>query len=1332
MNRALGLDTGDGGYVSVIGARDGEGRVVVGPLTVEVDSWRLGSHAASRAKVAPLPAHLQGAHVTLFGPPDSARMAANAMNCLSRRLPGEPALVAELVARSGQLPKWGADCEDSKTPLRGAFLAAGEHLKACFDGTLPGLEADRATLARPIKRFPGLALPSTSVFVDGKPVPLHAYDFVLHMHANWATPEALTFYVPKLENEEEARYVASMIGSAERRIKAEHPEYQLGTVRLFIVLENPRAVFRVHEIMDALYPYFAGASLGWHDYLASTARLFKEDPNYRIPVKADPDIVIKHIKESHLLLADCVGPRGGLKIGGMYGILPLSRDLADLSMQATIYGYVRDVVTQLRRGLDGFWVAHPDFVRIGIALVQAFREGPAVLGSLIGALILDPAEAETLRAFCAAPDVAGLDPRDPLYLRALLAAEKPARDSIISNSDPKEIRYNVFQAVQYIADWLSGNGCVALPATVRGQSVRVMDDLATTERSRWEVWAEIHHGRFPLPEYLAIVREELLKVQWPAGLAEKWRRVAARVLLKLTTDSLPVEFATELLMPFTVDAIRDAEDPWAEAARLCPGKFDVEAERLADPPPVPDLGAVEAALVDRPAVVVGAVRASETLRETAASVVHGTDAWKAAGARASVSASPLAPSQAPVLAPAMVNMVVVAFALQCGGLGGKALDARVVDLLERAGHAPGAVLAAGPSAGLVTVRHLLSWTALDRATQEGAPQTAAARPGREFVYAFKEAHAVLLALLRPALGSLGPWLESLGVPAGQFDLASNKMSPHATAVFLAALAAACADLRAEAPLHHAVALAMCHGAPECGSHAFNGGATGLGLFVGECGMNRVAFRHDPTGAIAMVCVNGPDSGRGFVLSPREQGDRYAVLAAALAVLRSRPWFGFHGDRAGSDPRPASVTCPAKLCRFLLTVCMDSDLPETTVETHPWVTFTRDPLAPFNKAVGATVASVTSQRFARAENLVSPNVPVFDVGTFGRMGKIMDSWESARHNARREGLGYDCGIWKLAAPAATVDCALVSTMWHSGNQAEQTRLDLLLEDGSWVTAVGRTRLLGHAVHRFRFPAASGVVAFRLLNIPDGGISRVGLFALAELPPAEAALFASTAPVLDAGAPLPYATPCPEPIPHPAPGGMASGAACPILPLPLPAAAVRANWARVSSELVDVASSLFGGSVTFASNQRYGPASACIAPWRPRGMFDGFESARSRQDGHVDYVAVHLGRPARLSAIEVDLSFFVNNSPYSLSIVGWDHTHRRWIPLVDQAPGKIFAGNSARFACDPTQAVISKLTVISEPDGGINRVRAIAKRSDIAEDLPEQDQLDAELARLFSKM
>lgn len=588
-------------YRTVIGLTQGS-RVVVGPAA---QGWRT---PRAEPAVAPLPEHLRGVHVTLFGPPDNPKLAINAMNCRSRKLPNEPAVVGELVGASRIVPKWGADDEDSKTPLFAHLVAAGVHLNECFDGSLvfvepsngqryeiakpsaPGAPGESVMPALPIKRIPGLALPSTAMFIDGAPVPLHLFDFVLHLAHNAHRPEALTFYVPKLENDEEAAYLATVIRTAEQALVESGlapRNYVPGTVRIVVVLENPRAVFRVNEIMDALYPYFAGASLGWHDYLASTARLFAHDPNYRIPVKADPDIVVKHIKESHLLLADLVGARGGVKIGGMYGILPLSRDLTESSMQVTLYGYVRDVVTQLKRGLDGFWVAHPDFVRIGIAIVEAYRAGDTVLERLVRALILDPARADALMSFVRGRDVDGLNLDDPLYPRALLAADMAVSD-VISNSDEAEVRYNVFQALQYLADWLAGNGCVALPTIVAGVQVRVMDDLATSERSRWELWHEVFHGRVAVSTFLRIVEEEMLFIRSDRTLGAKavqvkvteatakWYPVARNLLLKLVlpaSDGRIIEFATQLLLPFTVAAAREAADPWAFMLALDPLKY---------------------------------------------------------------------------------------------------------------------------------------------------------------------------------------------------------------------------------------------------------------------------------------------------------------------------------------------------------------------------------------------------------------------------------------------------------------------------------------------------------------------------------------------------------------------------------------------------------------------------------------------------------------------------------------------------------------------------------------------------------------------------------------
>ena len=576
-------------YQTVIGWRNEAGKVLVGP-----------SDAAAAPRPVDVPTFLHGYQVTLFGPPDTRKMAINAMNALHRKMPDEAPVITELVNASGDVPRWGADSEDSKTPMVDELIAANENLAACFARTIEfndakrgknyTLESDR--LAIPIKRIPGLPIPCGDLLIDGRPLPLHLVDFALHLFHNRNHREALVFYVPKLETAAEAQYLSRLIQLADQRLLAKDPTYEVGQVRLFTVFENPRAIFRIQEIADALHPYFAGGSLGWHDFLASTARLFRHDPNYRIPVKADPDIVIKHIRESHQILADSLDPIGGIKIGGMYGVL--YEEGNEASFRVSMIGYIRDVFTQLKRGLDGFWVAHPDFVRLGIAMTEAWRvweedSNRHPIERLIHALLGENDESHRLIDFVFGPDVAGLDRDHHMYGRGVLAADLETSD-YIANDDPEEVRYNIFQALQYFADWLSGNGCVALPAIAKDSDgnpvfVRIMDDLATTERSRWELWAEIQHGRVPRALFEDILNQEIefirhdesqpvkrVQVRWQ-GEAARWYPVAVKLLRQLVLDPEPVEFASELLLPFTFDVVRESDDPWATAMELNPKKY---------------------------------------------------------------------------------------------------------------------------------------------------------------------------------------------------------------------------------------------------------------------------------------------------------------------------------------------------------------------------------------------------------------------------------------------------------------------------------------------------------------------------------------------------------------------------------------------------------------------------------------------------------------------------------------------------------------------------------------------------------------------------------------
>ena len=452
LNRSLGRDVGDPRYASVIGQRDADGRVVVGPAA---DGCRY--YDAYGEAVAPLPAFLKGSHVTLFGLSSSEKACSDAMNVFKRKLREEPEVIEEALrsAKRRAVPKWGVDAEDSQPPFQRTFMQANANLAKCYaqeapkedSGEAPGEDSGEVSGEAPgnaeypqalaFKRVPGLAIPSTFLFLGCNPYPLHLYDLAVHAYRNWARPEALVFYVPKLENEEEAAYLKIAIDAVEAGLLRRHASYVQGSIRVLVVVENPRAIFRVNEIVSALYPYFAGASLGWHDFLAGTARLFKNDEQYHIPRKADAQIVIKHVKASHELVARVVGKRGGVSIGGMYGWLPTEEDWQSESFQICIKGYIKNVLSQLKRGLIGFWIPREDYFRVGQALVNAFEDSAEAVEKVIVAMLSGKHKDETL-SFWRSPDVASLDTEHPSFARSLIVANIP-ESPLLPNNDPDEV-----------------------------------------------------------------------------------------------------------------------------------------------------------------------------------------------------------------------------------------------------------------------------------------------------------------------------------------------------------------------------------------------------------------------------------------------------------------------------------------------------------------------------------------------------------------------------------------------------------------------------------------------------------------------------------------------------------------------------------------------------------------------------------------------------------------------------------------------------------------------------------------------------------------------------
>ena len=321
-----------------------------------------------------------------------------------------------------------------------------------------------------------------------------------------------------------------------------------------------------------------------------------------MPRKSDPNIVVSNIRQAHLQLSRVVGGRGGIEIGGMFGIIPNENShWRDPEMQSILFLLARDVLTQLGRGLTGFWVADPAFMRIGVALSEAVSrslddEG-SILSELLSNIILDEVKRKDLLNIARREAAAShVEVHTSDYARILLAADlKPPPVRLVHLIE--EVRFNVFQSIQYLAAWLSGEACVSLPVTIPGGfQVAALDDLATIERSRWQIWHSIRSGKISMEVFIRIVHEEMryilhhssspykdkpIRVTWDST-TEKWYPVAARVFTAAVLPcGEPVEFVTQLLLPLTAPRIRESAHPWKELKATCPDYVAYELPRRA-------------------------------------------------------------------------------------------------------------------------------------------------------------------------------------------------------------------------------------------------------------------------------------------------------------------------------------------------------------------------------------------------------------------------------------------------------------------------------------------------------------------------------------------------------------------------------------------------------------------------------------------------------------------------------------------------------------------------------------------------------------------------------
>lgn len=394
--------------------------------SIRKDDWR----------IAPVPDDLQDRRVEITGPVDR-KMVINALNSGSST--------------------YMADFEDSHSPVWEATIEGQINLRDAVNGTIElstpegkhyALKEETATL---IVRPRGFHLLEKHVTVDGEPISASIFDFGLYFYHNGRTLlESGTgpyFYLPKLEHHPEARLWNDIFVRAQEMLGVRQ-----GSVKATVLIETLTAAFEMDEILYELKDHMAGLNCGRWDYIFSFIKKFRNIPEYIFPDRIQITMT-RHCMRSYSLLAiQTCHRRGAHAIGGMAAQIPIKDDPA--ANEAALKKVKDDKVREARDGHDGTWVAHPGLVEL--ARAEFDKEMP------------QPNQIDKLRE-----DVR-VTREDLLKLPEGTITEKG-------------LWTNVSVGLQYLAAWLSGNGCVPI--------YHLMEDAATAEISRTQLWQWVHHPK---------------------------------------------------------------------------------------------------------------------------------------------------------------------------------------------------------------------------------------------------------------------------------------------------------------------------------------------------------------------------------------------------------------------------------------------------------------------------------------------------------------------------------------------------------------------------------------------------------------------------------------------------------------------------------------------------------------------------------------------------------------------------------------------------------------------------------------------------------------------
>ncbi|MBM3767909.1 MAG: malate synthase A, partial [Acidobacteria bacterium] len=386
-------------------------------------------------RVAPIPPALSDRRAEITGPTER-KMLINALNC------GAPMFMADL--------------EDSNSPTWDNVIGGQINLRDAVDRTITFSNPDgkqyklNEKTAVLIVRPRGWHLPEKHFLVNGEPISGSFFDFGLFFFHNaknqLASGVGPYFYLPKMESHLEARLWNDVFVFAQ-----DYCGVPQGSIRATVLIETILATFEMDEILYELRDHSAGLNCGRWDYIFSYIKKLGHRADKMLPDRAlvtmDRDFLAAYVK---LLIQTC-HRRGIHAMGGMAAQIPIKNDPE--ANAAAIEKVRNDKLREVKAGHDGTWVAHPGLVQVALDVFNEHMPTPNQIDK--------PRETYTI----AAADLL-----------------KPTEGAITE----KGLRMNIDIGLQYLEAWLNGNGCVPI--------YNLMEDAATAEISRSQVWQWVRHG----------------------------------------------------------------------------------------------------------------------------------------------------------------------------------------------------------------------------------------------------------------------------------------------------------------------------------------------------------------------------------------------------------------------------------------------------------------------------------------------------------------------------------------------------------------------------------------------------------------------------------------------------------------------------------------------------------------------------------------------------------------------------------------------------------------------------------------------------------------------